>query len=100
MLNYFISFYDECKPFSSIKERSAYTPKSLDVIKIKYTHVNVPETFSMGGIVIIIKLFYVCKKQTAEVHQFKLQLQMTRNYMDGKINYRNLLNLVINHRKY
>ena len=100
LLDYFIDFYDDCKPFSSIEERAAYTPKSLDVIGKKYAHVNVPGTFSMGGMAIILELFCICEKQTAGAHQFKLQLQMTRDYMDGKINYRNLLNLAIKHREY
>lgn len=100
LLDYFISFYDVCKPFSSIEDRAAYTPKSLDLIENKYSYVQVPGTFSMGGIAIILELFCICEKQTAGAHQFKLQLQMTRDYMDGKINYRNLLNLAINHREY
>ncbi len=66
----------------------------------KYSHVQVPGTFSMDGIAIILELFCICEKQTAGAHQFKLQLQVTRDYMDGKINYRNLLNLAINHREY
>lgn len=100
LLDYFIAFYDTCKPFSSVADRAAYTPKSIKIIGNKYSHVQVPGTFSMDGISIILELFCICEKQTAGAHQFKLQLQMTRDYMDGKINYRNLLNLAINHREY
>ena len=82
LLDYFIKFYDSCKPFSSVEERASYTPKSIEQIAI------------------ILELFCICEKQTVGAHQFKLQLQMTRDYMDGKINYRNLLNLAINHREY
>ncbi len=100
LLDYFINFYNNCKPFTSIKERAAYTPQSLPIIDNMYGYVQVPGTFSMGGIAIILELFCICEKQTAGAHQFKLLLQMTRDYMDGKINYRNLLNLAINHREY
>lgn len=100
MLDYFIKFYDECKPFSSVEDRAAYQPKSINEIEMQYSHVNVPGTFSIGGIALILELFCICEKQTAGAHQFKLQLKMTRNYMDGKVNYRNLLNLAINHREY
>ncbi|WP_144005215.1 hypothetical protein [Phocaeicola salanitronis] len=100
LLDYFITFYDTCKPFSSVADRASYTPKSIKVIGGKYSHVQVPGTFSMDGIAIILELFCICEKQTAGAHQFKLQLQMTRDYMDGKINYRNLLNLAIKHREY
>ena len=100
LLDYFITFYDTCKPFSSVADRASYTPKSIKVIGGKYSHVQVPGTFSMDGIAIILELFCICEKQTAGAHQFKLQLQMTRDYMVGKINYRNLLNLAIKHREY
>ena len=100
LLDYFIAFYDNCKPFNSIADRASYTPKSIKTIGGKYSHVQVPGTFSMDGIAIILELFCICEKQTAGAHQFKLQLQMTRDYMDGKINYRNLLNLAIKHREY
>ena len=100
VLDYFIKFYDECKPFSSVEDRAAYQPKSINEIEMQYSHVNVPGTFSIGGIALILELFCICEKQTAGAHQFKLQLKMTRNYMDGKVNYRNLLNLAINHREY
>lgn len=100
LLDYFITFYDSCKPFASIADRASYTPKSIKIIGGKYSHVRVPGTFSMDGIAIILELFCICEKQTVGAHQFKLLLQMTRNYMDGKINYRNLLNLAINHREY
>ena len=100
MLDYFIKFYDECKPFSSVEDRAAYQPKSINEIEMQYSHVNVPGTFSIGGIALILELFCICEKQTAGAHQFKLQLKMTRDYMDGKVNYRNLLNLAINHREY
>ncbi len=100
LLDYFINFYNTCEPFSSIEDRIAYKPKSLEAIEAEYSHVQVPGTFSMGGIAIILELFCICEKQTTGAHQFKLLLQMTRNYMDGKINYRNLLNLAIKHREY
>lgn len=100
LLDYFLAFYDICKPFSSAEERAAYKPKSLVEIDKKYSYVQVPGTFSMGGIAIILELFCICEKQTAGAHQFRLQLEWTRKYMDGQINYRNLLNLAINHREY
>lgn len=100
LLDYFIAFYDNCKLFTSIADRASYTPTSIKTIGGKYSYVQVPGTFSMDGIAIILELFCICEKQTIGAHQFKLQLQMTRDYMDGKINYRNLLNLAIKHREY
>lgn len=100
LLDYFILFYDECQPFASIEDRASYSPQTIAEIEQRYSHVQVPGTLSMGGIALILELFCKCEKQTAGAHQFKLQLQWMREYMDGKINYRTLLNLAINHREY
>lgn len=100
LLDYFIGFYDVCKPFSSVEERAAYTPESPAAINAAYSHVQVPGTLSMGGIALILELFCICEKQTAGAHQFKRLLRMTRDYMDGAVNYRDLLNLAVRHREY
>lgn len=100
LLDYFIEFYKTCKPFSSVEDRAAYVPESQKIIHDRYSHVAVPGTFSMDGIALILELFCICEKQTADAHQFHLLLQQTRAYLDGKINYRNLLNLAIKHREY
>ncbi len=100
LLDFFINFYDDCHPFSSIEERASYIPLSKERVEEIYAHVQVDGTLSIGGIAIIIELFCLCEKQTAGAHQFKQLLENTRAYLDGNINYRNLLNLAINHREY
>lgn len=100
LLDYFIDFYKTCKPFSSLEDRAAFTPKSVNQIEAKYGHVQIPGTLSMGGIALILELFCICEKQTAGAYQFNSLLEKTRQYMDGKINYRNLLNLATKHREY
>lgn len=37
LLDYFITFYDTCKPFSSVADRASYTPKSIKIIGGKYS---------------------------------------------------------------
>lgn len=100
LLDYFIKYYDDCKPFASIDDRASYIPKSRQIIGNKYSHVQVPGTLSMDGLLIILELFCICEKQTRGAHQFKLLLQNTRDCINRKINYRNVLNLAINHREY
>lgn len=100
IVKYFLDFYDSCRPFSSIEERERYVPVTMKEIERRYSHIQVPGTFSIGGIAIILELFCLCEKQTATAHQFRLLLQYTLDYLDGKMNYRNLLNLAINHREY
>ena len=55
---------------------------------------------SIGGIAIILELFFICEKQTPEAHQFKLALQWTKECVLGERDFNNLLNLVIRHREY
>lgn len=67
VLDYFIKFYDECKPFSSVEDRAAYQPKSINEIEMQYSHVNVPGTFSIGGIALILELFCICESKQLEL---------------------------------
>lgn len=100
ILDYYSSFYDTCTPFSSVEERKNYNPKSLDYIEKTYAKVNVSGTLSIGGLALILELFCLCEKQNQVAHQFKYSLVWTKECIEGKKNYRNLLNLAINHREY
>jgi hypothetical protein len=97
ILDYFINFYNSCKPFSTVEERATYSPITKTDIEGMYSHVQVPGTLSIGGIAIILELFCICEKQTANAHQFKQLLHDMRDYIRGNINYRKLLNLAIKH---
>ena len=100
ILDYFISFYDNCKPFASLDDRKNYKPTSLKHIEQTYAKVVVPGTLSIGGLALILELFCLCEKQNKDAHQFKYSLVWTKECLDGKKNYRNLLNLAIKHREY
>lgn len=69
LLDYFIAFYDNSKPFTSIADRASYTPTSIKAIGGKYSYVLVSGTLSMDGIAIILELFCICEKQTIGAHQ-------------------------------
>ncbi len=100
ILDYFSLFYDTCTPFRSVEERRDYAPTSLGYIEKTYADVNVPGTLSIGGLALILELFCLCEKQNQDAHQFKYSLVWTKECIEGKKNYRNLLNLAINHREY
>lgn len=100
LLDFFIGFYDSCKPFDSVQEREDYEPSTVTRFEEKFGELNVPGTMSFGGVALILELFCLCEKQNTDAHQFKLLLKKTREYMDGTVNYRNLLKLAVDHREY
>ena len=69
-------------------------------ILIKAQSYKVDGTISIGGLAIILELFCLCEKQNKDAHQFLYSLQWTKECIEGKRNYRTLLNLAINHREY
>lgn len=97
---YFITFYDTCKPFASLDERRNYKPISPVHIEQAYANVVVPGTLSISGLALILELFCLCEKQNKDAHQFRYSLVWTNECLEGKKNYRNLLNLAIKHREY
>ncbi len=97
--NFFREGYT-CTPFRSVEERRDYAPTSLGYIEKTYADVNVPGTLSIGGLALILELFCLCEKQNQDAHQFKYSLVWTKECIECKKNYRNLLNLAINHREY
>jgi hypothetical protein len=100
LLDYYLEFYESCKPFDSLEERKLYQPRTLKEIETKFTNVSTPGTMSIGGIAIILELFCLCEKQTPDAHQFKLALQWTKECILGQRDFKNVLNLVIRHREY
>ena len=100
LLDYYLAFYDNCIPFTSIEDRANYTPITLHEVEQRFGNIIVPGTMSIGGIAIILELFCLCEKQTTDAHQFKLALQWTKECIQGQRDFKNLLNLVIRHREY
>lgn len=100
LLDYYLAFYDNCRPFCSQQERAKYEPITLTDIEKEFGYVNVPGTMSIGGMAIILELFCLCEKQNPDAHQFKLALQWTKECVLGERDFKNVLNLVIRHREY
>lgn len=100
LLDYYMDFYEICRPFGSLAERDEYRPKTMSIIESRYSDVDVPGTLSIGGLALILELFCLCEKQNKDAHQFKYSLQWTKDCLEGKKNYRSLLNLAIKHREY
>ncbi|MBQ7018289.1 MAG: hypothetical protein IJN06_04700 [Bacteroidales bacterium] len=100
LLQYYIDYYDTCQPFKNTDERAAFKPITLSYVETQYSNVKVDGTISIGGLAIILELFCLCEKQNKDAHQFLYSLQWTKECIEGKRNYRTLLNLAIHHREY
>lgn len=100
LLDYYLWFYDQCRPFASVEERAAYVPATVGQIEGRYGNVVVSGTMPIGGVALILELFCLCEKQTPDAHQFRQTLLWTKECIGGTRDLKNLLNIVIRHREY
>lgn len=100
ILDHYIHFYENCRPFASTEERAAYAPTTVRQIEELYGNVNVDGTMPIGSIALILELFCLCEKQNPDAHQFRLTLLWTKECIEGTRDLKNLLNIVIRHREY
>lgn len=87
ILDYYIRFYEKCVPFSSVKERNSYVPKTVAYIMKKYRMVKYCKTLPMDYIALIIELFCLCEKRNNDAYMFRNLLFTLKDYVDGKANY-------------
>jgi hypothetical protein len=99
-LEFYHNFYAICQPFASIEERALYKPITVGTIVKRYSNVCVGGTMSIGGIALILELFCLCERQNPDAHQFRLALLWTKECIEGTIDLKKLLNIVIRHREY
>lgn len=91
ILNYYINFYNTCKPFDSIEERDLYQPYSVSYIYNTYKHIDVTNTLPIDYIALIIELFCYCEKRNTGAYMFKDLLNTLRDYMLGKVDYMHVI---------
>lgn len=96
IVEYYVSFYDRCKPFDSIEERENYVPQTVEVILSRYGHVTVEKTLPIDYIALIIELFCYCEKRNEGAFMFKTILNRFKAYIDGDIDYMHLLTTLNN----
>ena len=100
LLDYYLRYYEVCYPFTTVEERTAYVPTTVEEIEKLYGNVSVDGTMSIGGIALILELFCLCEKQNQNAHQFCLTLLWTKECIEGTRDLKNLLNIAIRHREY
>lgn len=91
IVEYYVSFYDRCKPFDTVEERGNYKPQTVNVILSKYAHVKVEKTLPIDYIALIIELFCYCEKRNEGAFMFKDLLNKVKAYIDGDLDYMHLL---------
>ena len=91
IIDYYIDFYNHCRPFSTVEERNAYIPQTVSYIMDKYGKLDIFKTLPMDYIALIIELFCFCEKRNEGAYMFKNLLLCLKDYIDGKANYMNVL---------
>lgn len=91
VLNYYIDFYDKCRPFDTVEERNAYEPQSLSYIMEKFGNLNAFHTLPMDYIALVIELFCLCEKRNEGAYMFRNILHILKDYVDGTADYMNVI---------
>lgn len=87
ILDYYISFYDNCSPFATVQERDSYIPRTPLHIMNTYGNLNVFRTLPMDYIALVIELFSLCEKQNENAYMFRDILHLLKDYIDGNADY-------------
>lgn len=87
ILDYYINFYDTCKPFETVQERNSYVPKTPSVIMRTYGNLDVFHTLPMDYIAMVVELFSLCEKRNEDAYMFRDILHILKAYVDGNADY-------------
>lgn len=87
ILDYYINFYDNCKPFETVEERDSYIPKTQTFIMNTYGNLDIFKTLPMDYIALVIELFSLCEKRNEGAYMFRNILHLLKNYVDGTADY-------------
>ena len=96
IVEYYVSFYENCKPFDSVNERQTYSPQTVNEILNKYSHVKVERTLPIDYIALVLELFCYCEKRNEGAKMFHNLLNKFKAYLDGDLDYMGLLKALDN----
>lgn len=92
IINFYIDFYNNCKPFDSVEERASYKPTTVKYIYEKYKHVSCKNTLPIDYTAYVMELFSYCEKRNEGAKMFLGLLVAFRQYIDGELDYMDVLN--------
>ncbi|PJE52086.1 hypothetical protein COV27_00715, partial [candidate division WWE3 bacterium CG10_big_fil_rev_8_21_14_0_10_39_14] len=91
IVQYYIDYYANTSPFSSVQERNNYQLETVTKITASYSHIEQPYTLSLDYVATIIELFCKNEKATPGAYMFRNLLQTLRDYIDEKKHYTEVL---------
>ncbi len=93
IIHYYNDFYNNAKPFQSIKERNNYEPFTPGLLKKKYPQLKHEGTYSLEYVAYLIELFTICEKITPrDKKMFHGLLKSLAEYCEGKKDFYQVMN--------
>ena len=86
-VNSLIIVYDNIEPFTTIEERDNYTLKYTTGLVEEYSELNNIGALPVELISTLVELFCKCEKQTTGAFMFRSMLNLTKEYLEGKKDY-------------
>ena len=86
-VNSLIIIYDNTEPFKTTDERNCYQLRYVEGIIEHYNDLTAIGAFSVELITVLVELFSKCEKQTTGAFMFRSMLNLTKEYLEGKKDY-------------
>ena len=83
--------YDNIEPFNTIEERNTYQLKYREGLTKEYKELDAIGALPVELIITLVELFCKCEKQTPDAFMFRGMLNLTKEYLEGKKDYYQLI---------
>lgn|SRR5690554_616588 len=87
ILEFYIGFYKDVKPFDSQQERAEFQFRTVEHITKKYAHINQEHTLSLGYVCMIVELFCINEKRNEGAYMFFNLLNILLQYAKKEVDY-------------
>lgn len=87
ILEYYIKFYEDSKPFQNQQERADFKFNTVKFITQKYSHINQEHTLSLDYVCMIIELFCINEKRNEGAYMFYNLLSTLLKYAKNEVDY-------------
>ena len=95
IVEYYINYYKNTIPFSSVQERNNYQLETVDEITTRYARLDQSYTLSLDYVAMVIELFCKNEKITPGAYMFRNLLLTLRDYINGKKHYTEVLQAAV-----
>jgi hypothetical protein len=87
IIEFYIDFYNNIKPFEKKEERINYNLKTRNYIVKKYSNINQKNTLSIEYVSIILELFCINEKRNDGAYMFINLLKTLYEYTEDRVDY-------------